>query len=140
MAKEFTIVYQVDSLNKNQKAVAYCNFEDDKEKIKKYLSKAERQFGEIDSNIIKYISKQKINLHLLDGLSNDSVKELSKYLYHYVYAVCLDNNGNEEVLFISAFKDKAIKHKNTIKNSKIRINDREYNNPNYYVKELRLII
>ena len=79
-------------------------------------------------------------MHLLSGLSEESARELSRYRFHTAYAVCKKTKKGDEVLYLSLFKDSALRFKSAIPAAILNANGRSVANPNYFVKELRLCL
>ncbi len=79
-------------------------------------------------------------MHLLPGLSETTVRELSERMYCTAYAVCRKREKGEDVLYLSLFKDAALRFKASIPAATRRVEGRDVPDPSYYVKELRLFL
>ena len=134
MAKLFSIIKKQNLLDKTDSIYGYSSITDEK----RIISKLERGMSESDKELYRYHIDNKMVMHILPNISDDVVKELSKRYFHTVYGVCRKKNNKEEILYMSLFKCQ--KYLMRIPAATIRINKKEYANPNYYVKELRLVI
>lgn len=76
----------------------------------------------------------------LPNFSQETVNEISKYLYLTAYVVIRRKNKNENVIHLSLLKDTAIRYKNSLKDASITYKNKEYRNPNLFVKEVKLIL
>ena len=136
MAKLFTIIKKENLLDRTDTIYGYSSITDEK----KLLAKLERQLSENEKELYRYHIDDKMVMHILPGISDELVKELSRRCFHTVYGVCRKKHKKEEILYMSLFKDSALKYLMRIPAATIKIKDREYANPDYYVKELRLVI
>jgi len=138
MARNFTVVYEENAVNGSRYAERFMYAMQDKEQEKKLLKKLRRKQK---NTCLCYCAGETMHMHILPDLSKESVEELSRRVIHYSYAVCKREKKNrEKVLYLSMFHHEAERFKNSLPIKKIKIGNREYQNPNYYVKELRLII
>ena len=136
MAKLFTIIKKENLLDRTDAIYGYSSITDEK----KLLEKLGRQMSESEKELYRYHIDKRMVMHILPDISDELVKELSRRCFHTVYGVCRKNNKSEEILYISIFKDSSQKYLMRIPSATIKINKKEYANPNYYVKELRLVI
>lgn len=136
MAKLFSIIKKQNVLDNTDAIYGYSPIDDEK----KLLAKLERQTSESEKELYRYYIDKKMVMHILPNISDELVKELSRRCFHTVYGVCRKKNKKEEILYISMFKDSSQKYLMRIPSATIKINKKEYVNPSYYVKELRLVI
>ena len=139
MAKTFNIIKRHSLLNGEKSAVFYVYGSDavSEEKILRKLNDS-RKVGE--DVLFDYCYGEKMHMHLLPGLSDAATEELSRYRFHTAYAVCKKSKKGEEVLYLSLFKDSALRFKASVPSAVINAGSRQVANPNYYVKELRLCL
>lgn len=139
MKKEFIIIKKENLLNEEKTVCAYVISASGKSN-KALLEKYQRIVSNKDNYLYRYSFDEKLNMHLIPGISKQTVMELSKHLYHYAYVVCKLSGKDEKVLFLSPFKDVAMKFKNSIPSAILTKKGVDYYNPKFYVKEISLFI
>ena len=139
MAKKFSIVYRSNGLTKAESAYGFMAYESDETKRKKVLDIALCKIADADRKLAKLTAKGQMCMHLPGNFSQDLVNELSSLIFHTAYVVCKKSGNREEVIYLSLFKDSALRYKNNLPNAYVRYQGMEYLNPDYYVKELSLI-
>lgn len=139
MAKEFNIINRRDLLTNEKKAVffAYGDAAEAEEKVLRKLNASRRQGEDV---LFDYCYGVKMQMHLLPGLSDETVRELSRFMYHTAYVVCKKTKKGEEVLYLSLLKDSALRFKASIPAAVLTVKGKSVANPNYFVKELRLCL
>lgn len=135
MAKTFSIIKK-ENLITNEVDVENFTWKEPDEKRKRLLDKLARKEN---TNIFRYFYDEDLYMHLLPDMSEELVEELSSHIFSYAYAVIKKKGKKERVLYLSLFKGEALKFKNAIPASTIWVNHRKYLNPDYYVKELRIV-
>ena len=136
MAKEYSIIKRLNVLDKSEEVVGFTTCDDEK----KLIEKMRRGLDEHCRNIYKFSYGEKMLMHLLPNISAQTINDLSARVFYTAYAVCKKNNNKESVLYMSLFKDSALKFLLKVPSASIIIKGQNYNNPNYYVKELKLVI
>ena len=139
MARKFSIVKKVDSKT-GQKTISRYSFFTEEEHEKKMLIRKLNRIEKNDSKTFVYQFDESMYMHILEGISDETVKELSKHIYSNVYVVCKKEGNDEKALYLALFKDTAIRYKNSIPSAKISYKGREYPNPKFFVKEVRLLV
>ncbi len=139
MAKTFEIVKMRNLLTGEEKAVkfAYGSDELTRERI---LKKLNRSLSGKEDKIFEYCFDESLNMHLLPGLSDETVRELSSRMYATAYAVCKKKKKGEKVLYLSLFKDTALRFRASIPAACRWKDGVQVLNPDFYVKELRLCL
>ena len=139
MAKTFDIVKRKNLLTGEEKVVHYTYGRDEASR-KRVLEKLNRSLKGEESRIYEYRYGESLYMHLLPGLSENLVRELSSRMYYTAYAVCKKNEKDEKVLYLSLFKDSALRFKAAIPSATIKVRDKEVPNPRFFVRELRLCL
>ena len=139
MAKTFTMIKKKNLLTGEEKTTSYCLLQDEAGK-EKLLKKLKNNLQGTEKAIIQYRMDERLYMHLLPGLSESSVKELSKILFHTAYVVCKKKKDSEEVLYLSLFKDSALRFKASLPKAMIKIDGKDFINPAYYIREITLFL
>ena len=79
-------------------------------------------------------------MHLLPGLFEETVRELSSRMYSTAYVVCKKRGKGEKVLYLSLLKDSALRFRALIPAASRWENGKEVLNLGFYVKKLRLCL
>ena len=95
MAKTFNIINRHDLLSGEQKAVCFA-YGDDAQTEEKILRKLNASRGQGEDILFDYCYGEKMQMHLLPGLSDATVRELSRYRYHTAYVVCKKTKKGEK--------------------------------------------
>lgn len=136
MAKVFSIVKKKNQLTGEERIVHY-SLGDDELSRAKIVRKLNRS---LKNETESFRCDERLYMHLLPDLSDETVKELSRRLYHTVYVVCKKSRKGERALYLSLFKDTAMRFKEAIPAATVKVKGKEFSNPDYYVKELRLCL
>ena len=137
MAKSFRIVKKQNLVTGEEQAVRFAAVSDE-EAGRLLLRKLNRSLSETEAKLFAFRYDEKLCMHLLPGLSQTTVRELSRQTWHTAYAVCKKRQDrSEKVLYLSLFKDTALRFKAAIPAAIIHGKDGDVLNPNYYVRELR---
>jgi len=136
MAKTFEIVKLRNLLTGEERAVKY-SCETDEISRKRLLEKLNSSLKEGNC---EFCFGERMYMHLLPGLSEDTVRELSSRMYRTAYVVCKRKGKREKVLYLSLLKDSALRFKASIPAATKREKGREIPNPDYFVKELSLCL
>ncbi len=139
MAKKFSVIKMKDLLSGEERIVGY-SLGDDESSRKKVLKKLHRSLKGKEADAFSYRMDESLCMHLLPGLSETTVKELSRKLYYTAYVVCKKTDKGEKALFLSLLKDTALRFKVSIPAATRKENGVDVPNPDYYVKELRLCL
>ncbi len=139
MAKKFEIVKKKNLLTGEQRAVKFA-YADSEESRMRILKKLNQSLNGKEGRIFEYRFDESMYMHLLPGLSAQTVKELSSRLYSTAYVVCKKKKDDEKVLYLSLLKDSALRFKASIPAASRWENGKEVLNPDFYVKELRLCL
>ena len=139
MEKVFNIVKKKNLLTGEERAVKF-SYETSEVSKDLLLRKLNRSLKGKESEIFCFCFDESLYMHLLPGLSEETVRELSRRMYCTAYVVCKKKEKGESVLYLSLLKDAALRFKASIPAATIREKDREVPNPDYYVKELRLCV
>ncbi len=139
MAKSFEIVKKRNLLTGEERAVKFScgNDEVSRERI---LKKLNGSLKGKESEIFEFCFGESMYMHLLPGLSKETVRELSRRMYSTAYVVCKKKKKGEKVLYLSLFKDSALRFKASIPAATLKVEGREVPNPDFYVRELRLCL
>ena len=139
MAKTFNIIKRRDLLSGEKKAVCFAYGDDvqAEEKVLRKLNASRRQEEEV---LYDFCYGEKMQMHLLPGLSDQTVRELSRFKYNTAYVVCKRTKKGDEVLYLSLLKDSALRFKASIPSAVLTVKGKSIANPNYFVKELRLCL
>ena len=137
MKKVFNIVKKKNLLTGEERAVKF-SYETSEVSKDLLLRKLNRSLKGNKNEVFCF--DESLYMHLLPGLSEETVRELSNRLYHTAYVVCKKKEKGETVLYLALLKDTALRFKASIPAATIREKDREVPNPDYYVKELRLCL
>ncbi len=139
MAKTFRIINRRDLLTGEKKAVLFAYGADaqSEEKVLSRLNASRKQGEDI---LFDFCFGGKMQMHLLPGLSEQTVRELSRFRYHTAYAVCKKTAKGEDVLYLSLLKDSALRFRASIPAAVLTAKGKSVANPNYFVKELRLCL
>ena len=135
MAKKYTIVKKMSALDKSVEVVGFTTSSDEKRLIDKML----RGMDDNSRDIYSFFFAERLVMHLLASLDPETIADLSRRVFHVAYAVCKKTGNKESVLYMSLFKDSALKFLIKVPASSIKIKGKTYSNPNYYIKELKLI-
>ncbi|MBQ9425737.1 MAG: hypothetical protein IJU42_07310 [Erysipelotrichaceae bacterium] len=138
MAKAFSIIKR-ENLVTGELCCEGFTWKKEGDEEKETVEKLARKLNTSERVISRYCFDEVLGMHLLPGMSKELVSELSSHVFSYAYAVCKKEGKKETVLYLSLFKDMAMRFKNGIPAASIRFKDRDYANPDYYVKELRII-
>ena len=139
MAKSFEIVKRRNLVTGEERAVKFTYGADELSK-RRILRKLKNSISGKEGQIYEYRYDESMYMHLLPGLSPETVKELSSRMYSTAYAVCKKKHKGEEVLYLSLFKDSALRFKASIPAASRWEKGKEVLNPDFYVKELRLCL
>ncbi|MBQ2658240.1 MAG: hypothetical protein IJF87_06705 [Erysipelotrichaceae bacterium] len=139
MAKTFNIINRRDLLTGEKKAVCFA-YGDDAQAEEKVISRLNASRRQGENVLFDYCYGKKMQMHLLPGLSDETVRELSRFMYHTAYVVCKRTKKGEEVLYLSLLKDSALRFKASIPAATLTVKGKSVANPNYFVKELRLCL
>ena len=139
MAKTFEIVKRKNLVTGEERAVKFTYGADELSK-RRILRKLKNSISGKEGQIYEYRYDESMYMHLLPGLSPETVKELSSRMYSTAYAVCKKKHKGEEVLYLSLFKDSALRFKASIPAASRWEKGKEVLNPDFYVKELRLCL
>ncbi|MBQ6215834.1 MAG: hypothetical protein IJK53_00460 [Erysipelotrichaceae bacterium] len=139
MAKTFEIVKRRNLVTGEERAVKFTYGADELSK-RRILRKLKNSISGKEGQIYEYRYDESMYMHLLPGLSPETVKELSSRMYSTAYAVCKKKHKGEEVLYLSLFKDSALRFKASIPAASRWEKGKEVLNPDFYVKELRLCL
>lgn len=139
MAKTFEIVKRRNLVTGEERAVKFTYGADELSK-RRILRKLKNSISGKEGQIYEYRYDESMYMHLLPGLSAETVKELSSRMYSTAYAVCKKKHKGEEVLYLSLFKDSALRFKASIPAASRWEKGKEVPNPDFYVKELRLCL
>ena len=139
MAKTFEIVKRRTLVTGEERAVKFTYGADELSK-RRILRKLKNSISGKEGQIYEYRYDESMYMHLLPGLSPETVKELSSRMYSTAYAVCKKKHKGEEVLYLSLFKDSALRFKASIPAASRWEKGKEVPNPDFYVKELRLCL
>lgn len=139
MAKTFEIVKRRNLVTGEERAVKFAYGADELSK-RRILRKLKNSVSGKEGQIYEYRYDESMYMHLLPGLSPETVKELSSRMYSTAYAVCKKKHKGEEVLYLSLFKDSALRFKASIPAASRWEKGKEVLNPDFYVKELRLCL
>ena len=139
MAKTFEIVKRRNLVTGEERAVKFTYGADELSK-RRILRKLKNSISGKEGQIYEYRYDESMYMHLLPGLSPETVKELSSRMYSTAYAVCKKKHKGEEVLYLSLFKDSALRFKASIPAASRWEKGKEALNPDFYVKELRLCL
>ena len=139
MAKTFEIVKRRNLVTGEERAVKFTYGADELSK-RRILRKLKNSISGKEGQIYEYRYDESMYMHLLPGLSPETVKELSSRMYSTAYAVCKKKRKGEEVLYLSLFKDSALRFKASIPAASRWEKGKEVPNPDFYVKELRLCL
>ena len=139
MAKKFEIVKRRNLVTGEERAVKFTYGADELSK-RRILRKLKNSISGKEGQIYEYRYDESMYMHLLPGLSPETVKELSSRMYSTAYAVCKKKHKGEEVLYLSLFKDSALRFKASIPAASRWEKGKEVLNPDFYVKELRLCL
>ena len=139
MAKIFEIVKRRNLVTGEERAVKFTYGADELSK-RRILRKLKNSISGKEGQIYEYRYDESMYMHLLPGLSPETVKELSSRMYSTAYAVCKKKHKGEEVLYLSLFKDSALRFKASIPAASRWEKGKEVLNPDFYVKELRLCL
>ncbi|MBQ1899385.1 MAG: hypothetical protein II153_00620, partial [Erysipelotrichaceae bacterium] len=107
---------------------------------RRILRKLKNSISGKEGQIYEYRYDESMYMHLLPGLSPETVKEFSSRMYSTAYAVCKKKHKGEEVLYLTLFKDSALRFKASIPAASRWEKGKEVLNPDFYVKELRLCL
>lgn len=139
VAKTFNIVKKKNLLTGEERAVNFA-CEDDQVSRDRVLRKLNQTLQGNESLNFEFCYGESLYMHLLPGLSKTTVQELSKRMYSTAYAVCKKKKTGEAVLYLSLFKDTALRFKASIPAATRKVEGRDVPNPDFYVKELRLCL
>ena len=138
MAKKFSIIKKKNLLTGEERIVNYSLGDDEISRMK-VLRKLNRTLKG-NEDLFCFRCDESMYMHLLPGLSETTVSELSKRLYYTAYVVCRKNRFGEKALYLSLLKDTALRFKASIPAATIMVKGKEVPNPDFYVKELRLCL
>lgn len=138
MAKKFSVIKKKDLLSGEERIVAY-SLGDDELSRTKVLKKLHRSLRGKDG-VFSYRCDESLYMHLLPGLSETTVRELSKRLYRTAYVVCKKTGKSEKALYLALLKDSALRFKASIPAATLKDKGADVPNPDFYVKELRLCL
>lgn len=138
MAKKFSVIKKMDLLSGEERIVAYAVGDDESSKNKVLKKLARSSKGRPAA--FTYRCDESLGMHLLPGLSETAVRELSSKLYYTAYAVCKKTDKSERALYLALLKDQALRFKASIPAASRWENGKLVLNPDYYVKELRLCL
>lgn len=135
MAKNYKIVKKQNLLDSSVEVVGFSTSDNEKKVIEKMVRSMDDNLKDIN----RYYFDEKMLMHLLPNISNETINDLSRRIFHTAYAVCKRKGNQESVLYMSLFKDSALKFLLKVPAASIKLKGKTYRNPNYYVKELKLI-
>lgn len=139
MAKLFSIVSKVDEKTNEEVIVRYSSYEEDEKRRERLLKKA-KNLSAKDGLSCKFVFKKNMPMHIINGISKETAAELSKHIYSNAFVV-YQKDGNKEIpLYLSIFKDTAIRFKNSLPKAFVKKEGKEIPNPRYGVKEIRLLV
>ena len=138
MAKKFSIIKKKNLLTGEERIVNYSLGDDEISRMK-VLRKLNRTLKG-NEDLFCFRCDESMYMHLLPGLSETTVSELSKRLYYTAYVVCRKNRFGEKALYLSLLKDTALRFKASIPAASRWEKGKEVLNPDFYVKELRLCL
>ena len=143
MAKTFEIVKRRNLVTGEERAVKFTYGADELSK-RRILRKLKNSISGKEGQIYEYRYDESMYMHLLPGLSPETVKELSSRMYSTAYAVCKKKHKGEEVLAVQfsdcPITDAALRFKASIPAASRWEKGKEVLNPDFYVKELRLCL
>lgn len=137
MEKTFEIIKKHDLLTGEESAVYYV-CETDENSRQRVLDRLNASLKGKEKELCHFSYDEKMPMHLLPDLSQATIRELSSRMYCTAYALCHRRGKKEKVLYLSLFKDTALRYKTSLPEAVLKLKGKEYPHPDYYVKELRL--
>lgn len=140
MAKTFSVVKRINLATGEETVARYASLPKNDEKKKSLLRKLNNLLPKEEKDLFSFRFDEVLEMHVLQGLSEKTVEELSKHVYSTVFAVCKKRQNGEDVLYLNVFKDGAIRYKSSLPGAIRESRGRETTNPKYFVKEVKLIV
>lgn len=137
MAKTFSIIKQKNLVSGEERAVKFTAASEEKD-LRRITAKLNRRAADDETSLYSYRLDEELNMHLLSNIAEETVRDLSSHIFHTAYAVCKKTHASEQVLYLSLFKDTALKFWHKIPAAYVTVNKKRVLNPKYYVKELTL--
>ena len=137
--KKFSIVKKIDLRSGSESIVRYALLSESEKRRDALLRKLVR-LDRINEELYSLKFDEVLPLHILEGISDEVVQELSGHAYPTAYVVCKRNKNGEKAIYLSILKDTAIRYKNSLPEAYKLVGGKEVANKNFSVKEVRLLV
>ena len=137
--KTFSIVKKVNLLTGEESIVRYA-LNPESEKRRNALLRKLARLDRIDEKLYSLKFDEVLSLHILEGISDEVIQELSKHVYPTCYVVTRRVKGSEKALYLSILKDTAVRYLNSLPEATKLVGGKEVLNKNFSVKEVRLLV
>ena len=137
--KKFSIVKKVDLHSGAESIVRYALVPESEKRRDALLRKLVR-LDRINEQLYSLKFDEVLPLHILEGISDEVVQELSAHAYPTAYVVSKRNKNGENALYLSILKDTATRYKNSLSDASKLVGGKEVANKAYSVKEVRLLV
>ena len=137
--KTFSIVKKVNLLTGEESIVRYALSPEDDKRRDALLRKLTR-LDRIDEKLYSLKFDEVLSLHILEGISDEVIQELSKHVYPTCYVVTRRVKGSEKALYLSILKDTAIRYRNSLPKAVVETEGKPHFNKAYDIKEVRLLV
>ncbi|MBQ0036351.1 MAG: hypothetical protein KBT35_05495 [Firmicutes bacterium] len=137
--KTFSIIKKVNLLTGEESIVRYA-LNPENEKRRNALLRKLARLDRIDEKLYSLKFDEVLPLHILKGISNEVIQELSRHAYPTCYVVSRRNKNGEKALYLSILKDTAVRYLISLPEATKLVGGKEVLNKNFTVKEIRLLV
>lgn len=139
MGKKYCVVKVQNLLNGKKAACRFISNDYSSETKNKLLKGLENALNNDEKGAYKFVIDEVVEVSL-PNFSKETIEDLSRLKFSVAYIVCKKDRDGDHVLNMSLLKDTALLYRRNLPDSTIRIKGKEFNNPKYTIKEVKILL